>query len=90
MSESTTFTVRLAAGLKERLSALARTTKRSKSFLAAEAIAAYVENQEWQLRQIEAGVSDAEAGRVVSGEAVAEWLSSWGGPAELPPPPECK
>ena len=38
MADSTTVTVRLARGTRKRLDALARTTKRSKSFIAGEAI----------------------------------------------------
>jgi predicted transcriptional regulator len=32
------------------------------------------------------GEADADAGRVVSHEAVGRWLKSWGTPNELPPP----
>ncbi len=32
------------------------------------------------------GEADADAGRVVSHEAVGRWLMSWGTPNELPPP----
>jgi predicted transcriptional regulator len=44
---STTMTVRLEDDIKDRLDVLAEATQRSKSFLAAEAIRAYVENNEW-------------------------------------------
>ena len=33
-----------------------------------------------------AGLADLEAGRVVSGTAVKNWLRSWGRPDELPTP----
>jgi predicted transcriptional regulator len=42
-ADSVIVTVRLGADLKAKLEALAQTTKRSKSHLAAEAIAAYVD-----------------------------------------------
>ncbi len=32
------------------------------------------------------GEADADAGRVISHEAVKRWLMSWGTPNELPPP----
>jgi hypothetical protein len=32
------------------------------------------------------GEADADAGRVVSNEAVIRWLKSWGTPNQLPPP----
>jgi predicted transcriptional regulator len=44
--------------------------------------------EEWVRSEIEAGLADADAGRTVSGEKVAEWLRSWGTDHELSPP-EC-
>jgi predicted transcriptional regulator len=32
------------------------------------------------------GVADIEAGRVVPHDEVVEWLKTWGGPDETPPP----
>ena len=61
-------TVRLNGGLKARLEALARSTKRSRSYLAAEAIAAYVELNEWQIGEIEAGIAELDSGQVISEE----------------------
>jgi RHH-type transcriptional regulator, rel operon repressor / antitoxin RelB len=62
-------TVRLDGGLKAKLEALARSTKRSRSYLAAEAIAAYVELNEWQIGEIEAGIAELDSGQIVSEEA---------------------
>jgi len=42
-----TLSIRLDSTTKRRLSALANTSKRSASFLAAEAIASFVEQEEW-------------------------------------------
>jgi RHH-type rel operon transcriptional repressor/antitoxin RelB len=81
-----TLSVRIDAATKKRLDALARRSKRSKSFLAAEAITAYVEAEEWQTGEVIAGIADADAGRVVSHDRVAKWLNSWGKPAEGKPP----
>jgi predicted DNA-binding protein len=41
--------IRIDAEAKKRMDALSKRAKRSKPFLAAEAIAAYVESEEWQL-----------------------------------------
>src|SRR6266568_6996142 len=65
-------TVRLDGGLKAKLEALARSTKRSRSYLAAEAIAAYVELNEWQIGEIEAGIAELDAGEVLSPEETEE------------------
>lgn len=76
---STTLSVRLDVDTKKRLEALAKRARRSKSFLAAEAIAAYVEAESWQLDEIQAGITDLDEGRGVPHKDVANWLHSWGG-----------
>ena len=81
-----TLSIRIDATTKTRLDALAKRSKRSKSFLAAEAIAAYVENEEWQLGEIQAGMAELESGPEVSQEKVSKWLSSWGKPGETKAP----
>ena len=67
-NDSTVVTARIDAVLKSRLDALARSTKRSKSYLAAEAIAAYVALNEWQIGEIEAGIAELDAGSGISEE----------------------
>jgi predicted transcriptional regulator len=73
-----TLSIRLDAATKQRLDALAKHSKRSKSFLAAEAIAAYVEQEEWQLGELHAAIGELDAGQAVSHERVETWLKSWG------------
>ena len=67
---STTLTVRLPPELKKRLGKLAERTRRTKSFLAGEAIAGYVEREMDIVAGIERGLEDREAGRVVPHEDV--------------------
>ena len=74
---STTMTIRLEDGFKERLESLAEATRRSKSFLAAEAIRDYVENNEWQIREIHAALREADAGDFASDKAVAALSRKW-------------
>ncbi len=62
---STTLTVRLPPELKGRLGELAERTRRTKSFLAGEAIAGYVERELEIVAGIERGLDDMKAGRVV-------------------------
>ncbi len=81
-----TLSVRISHEVKQRLDALAAQTNRSKSFLAAEAIAAYVTLEEWQLGEIQAGLADLDEGRVVGHESVSKWLRSWGKKAESKAP----
>ena len=73
-----TLSIRIDVETKKRLEALARRSKRSKSFLAAEAIAAYVEAEEWQLGEIQTGIDDLDEGKTTSHDTVAKWLKSWG------------
>lgn len=73
-----TLSIRLDSATKQRLDALSKRSKRSKSFLAAEAIAAYVEQEEWQLGEIHAAIGELDAGQAVSHEEAASWLKSWG------------
>jgi len=79
---TTTLSIRLDADTKKRLDALAKRARRSKSFLAAEAIAAFVEAESWQLDEIHTGVSELDAERGVPHTDVAKWLRSWGGKRE--------
>jgi predicted transcriptional regulator len=62
---STTLTVRLPAELKDRLGELAERTRRTKSFLAGEAIGNYVERELAIVAGIERGLGDMKDGRVV-------------------------
>ena len=69
---TTVITTRIDAALRAKLEALARSTKRSKSFLAAEAIAAYVELNEWQIGEITAGVAELDSGEALSEKQAEE------------------
>lgn len=69
---SAIITARIGAALKTKLDALARSTRRSKSYLAAEAIAAYVELNQWQIGEIEAGIAELDAGVALSQEEAEE------------------
>jgi len=75
MSQSETVTIRLPAEVKGKLEALAA-SNRSKSWLAAQAIAAYVEEQSWQIQQIEEAVALAESEQAVGrGYGSDAWLA---------------
>ena len=83
---SETLSIRIDAETKKRLEVLSKRSRRSKSFLAGEAIAAYVDSEDWQLGELQAGIAELDAGRVVSHEKVAKWLKSWGKSGETKPP----
>lgn len=71
-AETIVVTARIDAALKAKLEALARSTNRSKSYLAAEAIAAYVELNEWQITEIEVGIAELDRGEVLSEQEAEE------------------
>lgn len=85
-SQSTTFTVRLAEAAKARLEALARSTGRTRSHLAAEAIGEFLEDNEWQVAGIHQALASLEQGRAVDHAEVRDWVRSWGTDSELPAP----
>lgn len=74
---STTMTIRLEDEVRDRLDQLAVATQRSKSFLAAEAIRAFVETNEWQIREIRAALREADAGDFASDKDVAALSRKW-------------
>ncbi len=85
-TKSTTISIRVSTTTKKKLDAIAKSRKRSKSFLAAEAIENYISVEEQQLQQIEEGLADIEAGRTIPHEQVVAWLKSWGKRTEKPAP----
>ena len=74
--------VRLDEQLEKRLNALSARTKRSKSFLAKEALTRYIEQEEQKQRENEITVARweeyQETGETVSNEAMMDWFDSWG------------
>ena len=74
---SITMTIRLEDEVRDRLDRLAEATQRSKSFLAAEAIRAFVETNEWQIREIRAALREADAGDFASDKDVAALSRKW-------------
>lgn len=70
MTASTTMTIRVRPDVKEKLERIANDTRRSKSFLAGEAVAAYVERELEIIDGIKRGLEDVAAGRVVPHEQV--------------------
>ena len=75
---TTTLSVRIGSDTKKQLEALAKRARRSKSFLAAEAIAAYVDAESWQLDEIHAGLHELDRGHAVAHADVSKWVRTWG------------
>jgi predicted transcriptional regulator len=67
---SATMTIRVPTEVHEKLSRLAQGTRRSRSYLAGEAVAAYVERELAIVEGIKQGLADVAAGRVTPHEEV--------------------
>jgi len=87
---SSTVSIRLDETSKQQLELLAKSTQRSKSWLAARAIQAYLLQEAEKIRLIEASLARASSPDAVfhSNESVMEWLKSWGTDNVKPAP--CK
>ncbi len=71
------FTVRVKDETASKLDQLAAKLDRSRSYMAAEAIEAFVEQQEWQLAEIEAGLAEADRGEFASDADVAKVVGKY-------------
>ena len=74
---STPFTVRVEPDVKKRLEKLAKSTGRTRSFLAAEALNEYLDANEWQVAGVKRAITSLDRGEGVSHKAVKEWVNSW-------------
>lgn len=67
-------TLRLDSKTRKRLDRLAKATERSRAALAADAVRQYLDLNEWQIAAIEAGVREANRGRLIDHAALkAKW-----------------
>jgi predicted transcriptional regulator len=72
MPETTTITVRIPVDLKERLDRLAESTRRSRSFLAAEALEIYTHRELEIIDGIVEGMAEIDAGHFYTQEEMEE------------------
>lgn len=86
MAERATVTFHTTADVKARLERLASATRRSKSFLTNDAVERYLAQEEAFLAAVDAGIADAEAGRVVSHDSAMRYLRSLTSATPLPAP----
>jgi len=73
MSESATLTIRLNPETKQRLDKIAQQDRRTKSFLAAEAVEVYVRHREWW----EEKIAQARASDYASEEDMTAFFDKW-------------
>jgi len=65
---------------------LAKSTGRSRSFLAAEALDQYLDVNEWQVAGVKQAMTSLDRGEGVTHKDVKDWVKSWGGKRERPAP----
>ena len=67
-------TLRLDSATRRRLERLAKATERSRAALAADAVRQYLDLNEWQIAAIQAGVREADRGRLIDHRKLkAKW-----------------
>ena len=70
-------TLRLESGLRGKLDKLAAATRRSRSFLAVEAIREYVALNSWQIEVIHKGLTEAGRGQFADEGEVKRVAKKW-------------
>lgn len=72
-----TLNIRLPKSIHTRLSDLTESTGRSKSYLALEALEAYLDQQAWQIHDIEEALKEADRGEFASREEVSKLFAKY-------------
>ena len=85
-TRSATLSIRLRPETKKRLARLAKAAGRSSNFLIADAVEAYVSDQERMLAEVRQADRQVKSGHYVKNEDMKAWLLSWGTEHELPVP----
>ena len=65
---------------------LAKATDRPRSWHLEQALDAYLEVQAWQVKRVQEGLAELQAGQSVAHEDVADWRTRWGTSDEGRPP----
>lgn len=73
-----TVSARLDPETARKLELLVKATARSKSYLVADAIESYVEDQAWQVAAIKEGIKEADKGKFAPERQVKKIFKKWG------------
>ncbi|MFZ2060406.1 MAG: ribbon-helix-helix protein, CopG family [Candidatus Binatus sp.] len=74
---SEVITIRVDRKTRTRLEKLAKAMERTKSYVAAEAIRAYVELNEWQIAEIKTALTEADGGDFATEKEVQAVMRKW-------------
>jgi RHH-type transcriptional regulator, rel operon repressor / antitoxin RelB len=77
-SPTRTINVRVPVGVYQQLEALANATARTKSFVTLEALSTYLETQSWQVKDIQAGIAEADKGDFATDTQVNAVFAKYG------------
>ena len=77
MASEKIVTLRLDGELRKKLDKLAAATRRSRSFLVAEAIRDYVELNSWQVEEIRKGIAEADRGEFATDAEMKKLAKKW-------------
>ena len=83
---SEVLTIRVRPDLKSQLDQLGQILQRSKSYLAEQAIARYIEDNAWQIAELTAAEQEINQGQFIDGVKVEQYLDSWGSANEQAAP----
>lgn len=78
MTETTLISVRVPKDVAKRLAKLAEAVDRSKSYVAGQAIEEFLTLQEWQVKAIRQGVTEADAGKLLPHREAIKHIKTWG------------
>jgi predicted transcriptional regulator len=81
--------VRMPDDLLEQLEATATRLRRSKGWIINDAVREYLAREErrrQRLAETQEALADLDAERVIDGDAILEWIDSWGTSEEREPP----
>jgi RHH-type transcriptional regulator, rel operon repressor / antitoxin RelB len=73
----TNITIRMESGLKKSLDKLAKSTGRSRAYLAQDALRQYIEEQAWQVAEIMQALKEADAGDFATDAQVKAMRTKW-------------
>ena len=75
--EKQTISFRIDGDKVEALDTLAEALDRDRTYLLNEAVSAYLEVQRWHVEQIERGIHQADAGKLVDHSKVKKMVAGW-------------
>jgi len=85
-TRNATFSIRLKADTKKKLTKLAKASGRSANFLISDAVESYVADQERLQAELRSAEREVTGGHYIRDEDMKAWLLSWGTDRELAPP----